>query len=145
MAGGITIKVEGLDELKRKFNSIPSDIEDGLDAELHAIANEYQNKAAEAAPVDLGFLKNNITSFRLAPLSYEVVSGAPYSAYVEFGTITHVSVPSDLVEYAAKFKGKGLIKTGGIHAQPFFFPHLPWAQSEVVKKADSVVKKALNK
>jgi hypothetical protein len=78
-------------------------------------------------------------------MSYEIVSGANYSAYVEFGTIDHVSVPAGIEDYAMQFKGKGIIKHGGVHPRPFFFPQLPIAQEAVKKNVQPLVAEALRK
>lgn len=165
-----TIKIEGLDKLKKKFGQIPQMVTATLDAELHAISEEYVDKAVSIAPVDLGRLKGGISANH-AELNHEVVSKESYSAYVEFGTRTRVSVPADLASYANQFrrkaaggdakkmiyewcKRKGIpeeawfpifikIMTVGINPHPFFFPHLPWARTEVVKRSKQVVEKAL--
>jgi hypothetical protein len=52
-----------------------------------------------------------------------VTSNAYYSAYHEWGTISHVVVPANLQEFAIQFKGQGIKQTGGIYARPFFFIH----------------------
>jgi hypothetical protein len=143
MASGVSIQVQGLDSLRKKFGQIPTKVTARLDIEMGALANDYENRAAEAAPVDTGRLKGGISSYRIGSLNHEVVSQMPYSAYVEFGTITHVNVPADLVQYAAKFKGKGINKSGGMRAHPFFFPHLPWARTELIKRSEKVVANAL--
>jgi HK97 gp10 family phage protein len=145
MSRGVSIQVDGLDRLKKKFGSLPENLKAEVDAELASTANEFVNRAVSAAPVDTGFLRNQITFTRLGEMNYEVVSGARYSAYLEFGTITRVSVPSDLVEYAAFFKGKGIRKNGGIYPHPFFFPQLPIAQAQLNKNLKEVVKSALEK
>jgi hypothetical protein len=145
MAGGVTIQVKGFEELQKKLGKFPENLSIELDAGLGNVAQEYETKAAEAVPIDTGFLKTHITALKVSHLNYEVVSGAPYSAYVEFGTITRVVVPSDLVEYAAQFKGRGIRKTGGMYPQPFFFPHLPWAKAESVRVAEKVINKGLNR
>jgi hypothetical protein len=198
---GVSIQVTGLDELKKRFRGIPDAVTNGVDAEMQSVANEYVNKAVAMVPIDRGMIKNGITSTRLGEMNYEVVSGAPYSAYMEFGTKSKIRIPAGLTSYAAQFKGPGkgnledfhraltgwvdrkgiaaswsnwgqfnrrtrkrtkvskafrikeneeiarviMIKIlmKGVEARPFFFPHLPWAQSEVQKRANAVVKKAL--
>ena len=132
-------------KLKKKLGAIPENVKAEVDAEMSAVANGFVNRAVSAAPVDTGFLKGQITFSRLSEMNYEIVSGAFYSAYVEFGTITRVRVPADLVQYAAYFKGKGIRKNGGIYPHPFFFPQLPIAQAELNKNLSQVVKRALEK
>jgi hypothetical protein len=142
---GLSIQVEGMDKLLKKFKTIPKAVETEIDAELATISVEFVDKAVQRVPVDNGFLKNGITFQRISVMNYEVSSNAPYSAYVEFGTITMVSVPAELTTYALQFKGKGILKTGGMPARPFFFVHLPWARTEINKNLKEVVKRALEK
>jgi hypothetical protein len=166
---GVSIQVQGLEELKKKFRDIPQTVETGIDAELHSLSEEYAERAIAAAPKDRGILIQGISATHQL-LFHEVVSMAPYSPYVEFGTRSKVQVPADLVAYAAQFRGGGgtdakkaifdwckrvgipkeawypifiKIMTVGVTAHPFFFIHLPWAQSEVQKRANAVVKKVL--
>jgi hypothetical protein len=159
----VSIKVEGLEALKKKFGSLPKNVTDSLGAELRTVAEAYQNKAHESSPANHGLLRNLITVTQVSELNFEVVSGAPYSAFMEFGTRTKVSVPAELSAYASQFrnakstgdakkeifdwcKSKGIpkeawypifikIMTVGVTPHPFFFIHLPWAQTEVQKKS----------
>lgn len=195
MASGTNIKVEGLEALIQKFKSIPKAVKQELDAELHSVANEYENKAVSMAPRDQSLLIQGIKAHHEV-LKHEIVSSAPYSAYLEFGTKSRAKIPPDLATYASQFRGKGngggkgfydsilewvkrkgitgtynvktrrregskidkqiedeqvafaiylSIMRHGIHAQPFFFPHLPWAQAEVQKRSKQAIEKALNK
>lgn len=168
---GVQIQVQGLEALKKKYKDIPQSVTAGLDAELHALSEDYVSKAVEAAPRNNGILIQGISAIH-ETLNHEVVSQASYSAYVEFGTRAKVSVPADLQAYASQFRGsrgssvdakkaiydwckaKGIppeawypifkkIMTVGINPHPFFFIHLPWARSEVQKRSEAVVKKAL--
>jgi hypothetical protein len=146
MASGVTIQVEGLDKLIKKFGKIPENIVKEVDAEMSATANGFVNRAVNSVPVgETGVLRQKITFERLGPMNYEIVSGAKYSAYVEFGTITRVKVPSELTAYALQFKGRGLRKNGGLYPRPFFFPQLPIARAEFNKNLDEVIKTALSK
>jgi hypothetical protein len=146
MANGVRIEVQGLERLIKKFGSIPQNVKKEIDAEMAATANNYVNRAVAAVPVgETGFLKSKITSEPLGPMNYEIVSGATYSAYVEFGTITRVKVPGELTAYAMQFKGKGIRKSGGLYPRPFFFPQLPIARAEFNKNLDEVVKRVLSK
>lgn len=91
-------------------------------------ANEIAAEAKRLAPVNKkvgkgGYLRNQIRTHEVNPLSYEVVAAAPYSAYMEFGTGGLVNVPTELQEMAIKFKGNG-IKQINLHPQPFLYPAL---------------------
>lgn len=143
---GVSIQVEGLERLKKKLGAIPENVKAEVDAEMSSVAREFENRAVRAVPVGLtGQLKGGITSGRVGEMHYEVVSRMLYSAYIEWGTITRVQVPSDLVEYASFFKGKGIRKNGGIYPHPFFFPQLPIAQADLNKNLKEVVNRALTK
>jgi hypothetical protein len=107
MSRGVSIQVEGLDKLKKKFGSIPENIRAEVDAEMAVTARDFVNRAVEAAPVDVGFLRGQITFNKVSEMNYEIVSGANYSAFIEFGTKSKVQIPAGLSSYAAQFKGKG--------------------------------------
>jgi HK97 gp10 family phage protein len=144
MAGGVTIGVEGLDKLIKKFGKIPENVATAIDAELADAALNFQTRAANEAPVNYGVLKNSITMKQVRPMEYEVVSGAHYSAYVEFGTRSSVRVPAELQAYAAQFKrsnGEGV----GMKARPFFFKQMPLAQQQLKQKLTPAIQAALNK
>lgn len=107
MAKGDSITIKGLKELQRKLKNIPKSVSKEVDGAMALAANDYRNRAVNDAPVDEGILKNAITVERHKELDYEVVSGASWSAYIEFGTKSRVQIPSDLTAYASQFKGKG--------------------------------------
>lgn len=144
MAKGITIQISGLKELQKKLKQLPQDLIDDVDMVMANGANDYVNRAASAAPVDTGILKRSIKQKKLAPMQYEVVSAANYSAYVEFGTRSRVSVPAGLEAYAAQFK-RGNSKVGGCPAQPFFFPQREPIKQQINKDLKQVVSKRVSK
>lgn len=117
----ITIGVKGLDRVKANLAKLKNDSKVELEAILERGARTFVRNAKRDAPVDLGVLRNEITYFPAAPFQYTVVSGAKYSPYLEWGTITKVNVPGELAEYASQFKRRGIRKTGGIYPRPFFF------------------------
>jgi HK97 gp10 family phage protein len=64
---------------------------------LEAVVNETAQAAAEdaqrRAPVDTGFLRDNIRALAEPGLEAQVVSEAPYSDAVEFGTAANSPQP----------------------------------------------------
>jgi HK97 gp10 family phage protein len=171
MAKKITIQVEGLDKLKKKFGKIPEDIAAEVDAELHAATLDFEDRAAREAPVNLGGLRNGIKSVTVGEMHHEIVSNADYSAYVEFGTRGKVNIPPDLQQMAAQFKGKGAkgdakkmiyewcrnkgipqeiwgwifvkIMRDGTKAQPFFFKQRGPVWEALMKNLQPAIKRAL--
>src|SRR5688500_9136811 len=109
MANGVTIQIQGLDQLRRQLGRFPPLLEQNVDAELAGAANDYVNLAVKEVTnkgaVDNGTLRNGISFKKQGKMHYEIVSAAGYSAYIEWGTITFVKVPPELSAYAAQFKG----------------------------------------
>lgn len=128
MAKGAIIQIKGIRELRRRVKVIPQNVANGVDAEMAASANDYANLAIEAAPRDEGILIQGISANRNALMDHEVVSASPYSPYVEFGTRRRVSVPSDLQDYAAQFKGNG----GGT-GEGFYDHILGWVKRKGIR------------
>ncbi len=143
MAKGISIKTSGLTELQKKIKQLPQALKDEFDGALGEAAYDFEQLAVNDVPIDTGFLKGEISVIRRDPMHYEVISGARYSAYVEFGTINHVEVPSDLVSYASLFKGKGIKTNGGMIARPFFFKQRAPVMESLQKKLEPIIKKAM--
>lgn len=84
---------------------------------------QMQAEATSKAPVDTGNLKANITSSMKSDIAKhkgEVVSGAEYSIYVEFGTgergeASNIKAKEEFdISYTKGWSGQ--------QAQPFFFP-----------------------
>jgi len=86
-----------------------------------SVAHEIEADAKRLAPVKDGFLRNQIFTQEVDPLNYEIVAGAYYSAYMEFGTGGLVEVPEEMKEIAIQFKGKG-IREVNIMPRPFLYP-----------------------
>ena len=76
--------------------------------------------AKQNAPVDKGGLKASIRPYNKG-MTGEVVVGAEYGPYQEYGTGTKVQVPSELSGYAMQFKGAG-IRQVNLRPQPFLYP-----------------------
>lgn len=99
------LTITGLGELRARLANAQKTITSAVSAELQDGANNISAEAKQRAPGDQGILRNLISAAKLDPLNWEVVSGAEYSPFVEFGTLTKVSIPPGLEEYAAQFKG----------------------------------------
>lgn len=174
MAKGAYIEVKGLKALQKKIGKIPENIKQETDIVMEAAANDYVNRAVSSAPVDQGILKNEITYHREGEMRYEVVSGAEWSAFIEWGTRSRVQVPSDLTAYAAQFKGGSVkgkdakqkiydwcrrvgipeeawwqvfinVMTIGIHPHPFFFIHRDEVYAQLMKDLKPAIQQALKK
>lgn len=124
MAKGATIKISGLDKLIKKFGAIPENIKNEVEAELQTVAEEFVNRATVEAPQDIRSLANAITSKKVGVMKFEVVSPAPYSPFVEFGTKSRAKIPAEYASFAAKFRGKG----GSAGGKGFYDSILAWVK-----------------
>lgn len=101
----ISFEFQGLKELLKDLDRVEKNIIENIDADIQASADTIAKNARRLAPADEGLLKQSISSEKEGTLSYEVVAQIGYAIFREFGTGNHVSVPSELQEYASQFKG----------------------------------------
>lgn len=124
---GITI--EGLDDLLKRLNGAPASVTKAVDIELNDGAQSIAAIAKSDAPANTGNLRQGIGADKEGDLNYNVFSNAEYSAYVEFGTGSKVTVPAGLEEYAATFQGG--ISSGGLTAKQAIFA---WCEQKGIDK-----------
>jgi hypothetical protein len=95
--------------------------------------------AKRLAPIDLGFLRGQISIEPVNDLTYEVEAKAKYSAYIEFGTGGEVRIPAGYEDLAKIFKGRG-VRTVNIRPQPFLIPSYEMEKPKLIDR----LKKLLN-
>lgn len=100
-----TVTLSGWKEFEAKCKNMPKTLMREIDGEVEDSARLWASNAKRDAPVDQGFLRGQISSYRRAEASFEVSSEANYSAFIEWGTKTMVQVPPDLQGYASQFRG----------------------------------------
>ena len=122
----VNIKIDQSDllQLKNKLDNLRAFESQKLSNELGKTALDISRMAKQSAPVDSGTLKQSIKAERKGK-TVEVIAGAHYAPYVEFGTGGSVDLDDMLqlgipASYAAQFKGKG-IRDVNLPARPFFF------------------------
>lgn len=168
MAKGFSIQVQGLEQVQKRFTSLPGRLKSELNGVFEDTANEFAERAKSETPGDEGSLRRMISSFKEKDLNYAVVSGADYSAFVEFGTRGKTRIPAGLEQYAAQFKGrndglqakaaiyewcrrKGIdpkfwypiyvsLMVKGITPQPFFFKQLNVVKPKLIKNIQQVAR-----
>lgn len=133
MASGISIEIQGLDKFLKQTGAKADNLKRFVEGELHATAIEITNAQASKAPVDKGVLKRSIFFIRTGQFTFEIISGARYSAYQEFGTGNKVRIPNKYQKFAAQFKGRGIRKVN-IQAKPYFIPPLQRRANLLVKR-----------
>ena len=137
MAFGVSLS--GIKEVERALKTIDKELKEDVGNEINASALTIMTSAKRLAPVDLGFLRNQIAIQPLNELTYEVEAKAKYSAYIEFGTGGLVTIPAGYEELAMLFKGKGRM-TINIRPQPFLIPSFEVEKPKLIQR----IKKLLN-
>lgn len=126
------ITISGFKEFGEKMNQLAVSFPQDLDDAAKFAAQTWEKGAKQAAPVNFGFLRSGISSYQVSSGVWEVASSKFYSPYNEWGTVTRVNVPAELADYALQFKGRGIIKTGGMFPQPFFFIQRPAVEAQLI-------------
>ena len=142
----IKINQSDLRSLKKKMDNLRAFDKQVLSNEIGKSALEISKIAKQNVVVDKGNLKQSIKAERKGKTA-EVVAGAKYAPYVEFGTGGSVDL-TDMLElgipasYAAQFKGKG-IKNVNLPARPFFFNAARIGLKNLLVRLNGEIKKAI--
>ena len=137
MAFGLNLT--GIKEVENALKTMDKHLRQDVGDEINASALNIQSSAKRLAPVDLGFLRNNIALVPIGDLTFAVEAKANYSAYIEFGTGGQVKVPAGYEDLAMMFKGRGL-RTINIRPQPFLIPSYEIEKPKLIQR----LKKLLN-
>ena len=129
----------GIKEVENALKTMDKHLRQNVGDEINASALTIQSSAKRLAPVDLGFLRNNIALVPIGDLTFSVEAKAKYSAYIEFGTGGQVSIPAGYEDLAMMFKGRGL-RTINIRPQPFLIPSYENEKPKLIQR----LKKLLN-
>lgn len=115
---------EGRSEVSKITEFKAKDIE--LNAKLAAPVNKAPN-------ITGGDLRQSIVAEKYWFSQWTITAGMEYAPFVEFGTGSRVSVPSELTGYAMQFKGAG-IRQVNVPAQPFLYP--AWKKGTISYEKD---------
>lgn len=144
----IKINQSDLAQLKRKLNNLSLIDSKILSNELGKTAADISRIATKSAPVFKGSgggtLRQSIR-YEKQGKTIQVLAGAKYAPYVEFGTGAFVTF-DDMLElgipksYAAQFKGA---KPGYMKPQPFFFGSARIGLKKLLMRLNGEIKKAI--
>lgn len=137
MAFGVNLT--GIKEVENALKVMDKHLRQDVGNEINASALTIMSSAKRMAPIDLGFLRGQISIEPVNDLTYEVEAKAKYSAYIEFGTGGEVRIPSGYESLAILFKGRGL-RTVNIRPQPFLIPSFETEKPKLIDR----LKKLLN-
>jgi len=121
------VEIRGLRELQAKISSMPKEIHKEVSAAVESGAKKWVRDAKDAAPLNYGKLKQGISYKRVSgkDISFQIFSNSSYSPYMEWGTKSKAVIPSDEVQYASEFQGKGI---GSL--DEFFMSILNWVKKK---------------
>ena len=142
----MSIKIDKSDlaQLKKKLDNLRAFDKNTLSNELGRAGLDIARIAKRAAPVDKGTLRQSIKSEKKGK-TVEVIAGAKYAPYVEFGTGSFVNFDDMIqlgipVSYAAQFKGS---KPGYMKPQPFFFSSARIGLKKLLIRLNGEIQKAI--
>lgn len=124
-SGGITVRIEGLDELQRKLVGSRADVPVGRFLDRGALL--IQRGAREKAPVDQGRLRNSIGVESPTTRSRRIGPNVEYGEWVELGTRPHWPPPGALAGWARRhgmtdYQARRSIAMKGTKARPYLQP-----------------------
>ncbi len=100
----MSVTTIGFTEFAAKLDGLPKEVLEEVDINVFDAAKLWEELAKIAAPHDAGFLAGAILGDKIDFLEAEVVSPKFYSPYQEWGTGERVSIPPELIAYAAQFR-----------------------------------------
>lgn len=100
------ITLVGVEDLVKDLKSYDQKIQTEVAHEIEASARTITRDAKRNAPKDQGRISQLISYKKISKLSLELISGAEYSAFPEFGTKSKVRIINpELAPLAQQFKG----------------------------------------
>ena len=141
----LVFKVEGSEELVRRFNAIATKKAQETKDAIKETALNVQKKAKKRAPVDNGHLR---ASIKLKPhqsgFSIDVGSELPYAVYQEWGTgifANHPSISGRKTPWVYKSPKTGeFVFTRGNKPQPFLHPAFESEKPEYIRRINKIFK-----
>jgi len=122
----IEFKFDAIDKLKEALKRAPAKTVDEISKAVQKSALTIQSNAIKEAPVNKqtggGNLRQNIRTSLVSKLRAEIISKAPYSGYVEYGTAPHIITPVNKKALANKRTGKffgKVVHHPGTKANPY--------------------------
>jgi hypothetical protein len=131
MAFGLNLT--GIKEVENALKTMDKHLRQDVGDEINSSALKIMSDAKRLAPIDLGFLRGQISIEPVNDLTYEVEAKAKYSAYIEFGTGGEVRIPAGYEDLAMMFKGRG-IRTVNIRPQPFLIPSYEMEKPKLIQR-----------
>jgi hypothetical protein len=105
----LKVQIKGLEELKKKLQSMPRHLTSEIDQRIGLRINEAVGLAKRDAPADENAIRSGISGVREAPMQWLYSANAYHSVYMEFGTKRrYTPIPGvDPSEFKVTSKGSG--------------------------------------
>ena len=129
----MTLKLMGVEKVIAAIKDVNSELNAKIDAEIDAQAQTIATKAKRKAPANFSELRNSIGTEKVSNLKYTVFANAYHAPYIEFGTLTFFTVPTELTEVAAAVKGRA---SRGNFASMVEAIYVWGTKKKIIKKGD---------
>lgn len=139
----MSITINGLPDLIKRFNEFPDKIKQEIKEELQASGLTIVRNAQARAPYNTGLLSRRISTYSSGELQQTIVAATKYSAYQEFGTGTLTSIPAGYELLAAEFQGEGK-KNINIAPHPFLINSYEDELPQLIERINNIIIEALN-
>lgn len=136
--------IKGLNKVLNDLKKLGDVAEKEIGIVTKSNAKEIEAMAKSKAPVDNGFLRNQIGTREINKTTQGIFASARYSAYMEFGTGGLVEVPQEMTDIAIQYKGKG-VKKINIAPRPFLYPSFVTGRKQYLEDLKDLLKQLTNK
>lgn len=105
MPKGFTIDIRGFDKTLSNINAKSKGLKNKIAGIIEDEVQQINEEQINAAPVDMGELRQLTFFERIGDLEFGLFSKTEYAPFVEFGTRSLAIIPAGLQSYASQFKG----------------------------------------
>lgn len=151
---GLSVKVDKKDLrlLTSKLENF-KDFNKKVDLRLRVSSQKTANEAASKTPANDSHLRLSIRANKQKKSVYDVIVGATYGAFIEWGTrhkfsksslkdMRDLGIPSS---YAEQFKSTPLKRATNLTAKPYFFPAVRKNWKKTLKLLEKDIKNIVKK
>jgi hypothetical protein len=135
----LKIEIEGYDRLMDVLKDLPKEKLEQVDGAFEGAARDMAAMAKRIVSKDKSFLHAAISVRRISEMEYEYFAQKSYAPYLEWGTLSSVSVPGDQQEIAIMFKGKGIRQGKGVTPRPFFYPPFYQIKPKLIQEIKEIL------
>lgn len=124
----------GFEAIQKRLETASARIKSEVKEEIKDGAQQITLKAKRvvaAKSADQGILGRGLMTKQSGPISFDVLSLASHSPFIEWGTKKQTSIPAKYADYASQFKG---LKTGS--AKEAFFAINAWVERKGIRFPD---------